>query len=814
MIVSFVFTCYIPRNRIALNQQTDKTMESISLKLIFRNWWRNKTFAIISLLSLAVGITCTNLLISYVIYESGIESNNPNKSHIIYMAQDSPLTSGEKVSFIVGKIPVQLKDQYPEIEDYLRMSVENSAFITIGEKRFDPILIVKADPSLPRFFPYKVLAGDLNKALTQPNAIALTENQAKIFFRNEDAIGKTFSAKSSEEDKAVIYEVAAVIEEYPQSFLKFNALTGTGSQLNGGPALLLVNDLFDIDTFAQKLKHDKVPTLQGEIGQYYFYTLQESYFQDQTYTQEYIPYIHRNQKDLLYVGIFSAILILVIACFNYANLSFSRILQQVKMIYTQKVMGASVGQIHRQLFMDTFLTVLIAFFLSLLLTLDFLPAFNRLVSGRISLGFFFSGQVLSVIGAFILLLSTIPSLYMSKKITSLSHGEYKSLSVGSRKRTFIAALSIIQFAISIGLIFATLTVRQQLELTQINGDRYRNLIEIADWSGKQPIETFAKEIRRYPVIDEMCLSKGSILNFMLRQMILKDEKGNEVYYSLGQYEGDSTFLQVMKINILQGLSEREALKQYDTPVYINEQYACLLIPKGENPIGKPIRLYDTEFGQMEKEGKPVAIIAGIIENLYTGTLRQEVYPSLTYLVRTPPYNFIQIRLKAEHRAEAMDLLKQTWEKINPNTPFEYQDIYEEFMASNRKTTELTHLLIMYSIISLLLTAFGLFGMALYVIEQRTKEIGIRKVNGATTGEVLYLLNRQFISWVGIAFSIAVPITWYSLSDWLENFVYRVDISMATCLLSGGIVWIVTLLTVSWHSYKVASRNPVNALRSE
>lgn len=114
---------------------------------------------------------------------------------------------------------------------------------------------------------------------------------------------------------------------------------------------------------------------------------------------------------------------------------------------------------------------------------------------------------------------------------------------------------------------------------------------------------------------------------MLRQMILKDEKGNEVYYSLGQYEGDSTFLQVMKINILQGLSEREALKQYDTPVYINEQYACLLIPKGENPIGKPIRLYDTEFGQMEKEGKPVAIIAGIIENLYTEPYAKKSTPA-------------------------------------------------------------------------------------------------------------------------------------------------------------------------------------------
>lgn len=788
-------------------------MESISLKLIFRSWWRNKTFAIISLLSLAVGITCTNLLISYVIYESGIESNNPNKSRIIYMAQDSPLTSGEKVSFIVGKIPIQLKDQYPEVEDYLRMNIENTAFITIGEKRFDPIVILKADPSLPRFFPYKVLAGDINKALTQPNAIALTEYQAKIFFGNEDAMGKTFSAKYPYENETITYEVAAIIEEYPQSLLKFNALTGTGSQLNGGPTLLLVNDLFDIDTFAQKLKDDKVPTFQGEAGQYYFYTLQESYFQEQTYTQEYIPYIHRNQKELLYVGLFSAILILVIACFNYANLSFSRILQQVKMIYTQKVMGATAGQIHRQLFMDTCLTVLIAFFLSLLLTLDFLPAFNRIVSGRISLGFFFSGQVLPVIMALILALSIIPSLYMSHKINTLSHSEYKSFTTGTRKRTIIGGLSILQFAISIGLVFATLTVRQQLTLTQTNGERYRGLIEIADWTGDH-IQTFAEEIRRYPAIEEMCLSKSGIIQFNLRPMVLKDENGNEQNYTLGQYEGDSTFLKVMKINILQGLSEREALKQYSTPVYINEQYARLLVPEGENPVGKPVRLYDTESGKTEKEGEPIAIIAGIVENLYTGTLRQEVYPSLTYLTHTPPYNLVQVRLKEGHRAEALALLQQTWEKINPNAPFEYQDIYEDFMVSNRKTIELAHLLIMYSIISLLLTAFGLFGMALYAIEQRTKEIGIRKVNGATTGEILYLLNRQFIGWVGIAFAIAVPITWYALSYWLENFVYRVDISLGTCLLSGSIVLMVTLLTVSRHSYKAASRNPVNALRNE
>ena len=157
-------------------------MTNITLKLIFRSWWRNKLFAVISLLSLTVGIACTNLLITYVIYEAGIEADNPNKPRIVYMAQDSPLTSGEQVSFIVGDIPTRLKAEYPEVEDYLRMSVTDDPFILIGENKFDPITILSADPSLPRFFPYETVAGDLEKALSTPGMIALTETQARRFF--------------------------------------------------------------------------------------------------------------------------------------------------------------------------------------------------------------------------------------------------------------------------------------------------------------------------------------------------------------------------------------------------------------------------------------------------------------------------------------------------------------------------------------------------------------------------------------------------------------------------------------------------------
>ena len=793
-------------------------MTNITLKLIFRSWWRNKLFAVISLLSLTVGIACTNLLITYVIYEAGIEADNPNKPRIVYMAQDSPLASGEQVSFIVGDIPTRLKAEYPEVEDYLRMSVTDDPFILIGENKFDPITILSADPSLPRFFPYETVAGDLERALSTPGMIALTETQARRFFGSEDPIGQVLRTQSTYTRGDKTYEVAAVVKEYPRAYLDFDALVGADDSFNGGVTLLLVNDRFDRESFAEKLKADKVPTFQGEVGRYYFYTLQESYFQDETYTQEYIPYIHRNQKDLLYVGLFSAILILAIACFNYVNLSFTRVLQQVKMIYTQKMMGASPGEIRRQLFLDTFLTVCAAFLLSLPLMLDFLPTFNRMMSGRVSIGFFLSGAVLPVILLFILALSVIPALYMSQRIAALSHAGYRELASGGRKQRLITALSIAQFAISIGLVFATITVRGQLSLTRANGDRYRGLIEVTDWSGEH-IQAFAQEISGDPAIEEMSLAKGALFNFMLRQLILKDEQGNERYYTLAQFAGDSTFLRITRQRVLRGMSEREALQRYAMPVYINERYAEVLVPKGENPVGKPVRMYDAEFGKndmgLEKKGADSqAIIAGVIENLYTGTLRQEVHPALTYLNSKEPDHVALLRVRDEGKAETIDRIRAAWEKVNPNEPVIYQDLYEEFMRMNQKTIQLAELLTLYSVISLVLTASGLFGMALYAIERRTKEIGIRKVNGASTGEILRMLNLRFVGWVGVAFVIAIPVTWYFLGEWLKSFVYRIDVSPWTALLSGCAVLLVTLLTVSGHSYRAATRNPVKALRSE
>lgn len=310
-------------------------MKAVALKLVLRSWWRNKTFSIISIVSLAIGIACTNLLAAFVIYEFNIEADNPNKEKIVYMAQDSPLKSGEKVSFIVGKIPIQLKEQYSEVKDYLRFGSIDCNSVTIGDKKYDPILITITDTTFARFFEYEVLHGNLHDALASPDKAALSESCARKLFGKTNPVGKIVQIDLADggiryEDETTPlsrpFQIAAVLKEHSQSYLKFDMLTGIGQDYyGGGVALLKVSPSFDKEQFAQKIKADGVPTLQQEKGRYYFYTLQESYFQH--YTQESIPYIARSQQSLLLIGLISALLILLIACSNYINLSFSRILQ-------------------------------------------------------------------------------------------------------------------------------------------------------------------------------------------------------------------------------------------------------------------------------------------------------------------------------------------------------------------------------------------------------------------------------------------------------------------------------------------------------
>lgn len=802
-------------------------MKTIALKLVLRSWWRNKTFSVISILSLAIGIACTNLLAAFVVHEYNVEAGNAARDHIYLISQDNPMKSGEKSYMAGNTIPSSLKEKYSEVEDFLRIDTKRVRYLTVGGVQHEPIALLQADSTFARFFPTEVISGSLEDALAQPGKIALTEKVARRLFGSSNPIGQLLTRFSLEdtfkEDQSKAGEtlqVAAVISEREQSFLHFEALTrlDTSDPYNFPVAFILTNRAIDSDALAKRMKDDKIPTIQGDVGRYYFDTLHNSYFslKDSGYT-----FMNCRQPMLLYIGGISALLILLIACFNYINLNFSRLLQQVKMIHTQKLMGAEGREINRQIFLDTFLTVVIAFLLSLLIMHDLLPLFNSIVSGKMTNTFFFNPQVLPVICIFIGLLSIIPACYLSRKVTRLSASSYRAFFTGNKKRRIITALSIAQYVISIGLVIATLTVNDQIRFIRQGGNQYEGLIEIGNWREKASyIRPLAAELKQLPDVESVAMAGTSILQSWIRQMTITDEKGNESFYSQINYTGGPDLLDVLQIKVLEGLPPHEAVVKYARPVYINRQFAKLVVPKGENPVGKPIQNYDQYFYNEAPIGEgtqevPVSTVAGVIEDLYTETLEKEVCPITIQINNSDGNNFqyLYVRL-GKDRAKALSSIRQAWAKVNPGKYFSYTDVYDIYMERNRKTSELSHLLLMYAIISIFLTSCGLFGMALYASRQRTKEIGIRKVNGATSGQIMLLLNGQFIRWIGIAFVIAVPISWYLMNRWLENFIYRTSLSVGVFAFAGIIVVFITLLTVSWHSYKAASGNPVDSLSSE
>lgn len=782
-------------------------MKAVALKLVFRSWWRNKTFSVISIVSLAIGIACTNLLAVFVIHEFNLEADNPKRDRIYYMDQESPMKSGERVSFVTGNIPVELKEKYPEVEDFLRMKGVFMKYIIIDSIQYDPFLMVSVDSSFLHFFPFEVLYGNINQVFTRPDQIAVTEACAKKYFGNNNPIGKTIGLGGT----SSTYRIGAVLKDRDQSFMNFEALVGNEEHFSGGITLLMTKKPVDTEKFASQLKKDGIQTFVQD-GSYHFDSFLDSYFKE--YNMESIGYIKRRQPALLYVSLISAVLILLIACFNCINLNFSRLLRQVRTIHIQKLMGATSREISSQLFADTFFTVILAFALSLLITHDLIPMFNNVVSGNLQTSFFFSSQVLPLICCFIFILSVIPACYMSCKISGLTLSGYREFFTGNKKRRIVTILSIAQYTISIGLIIATLTVNSQLRFIREGGERYRNLIEVGSYAGDARIPELVHELKMQPEIQNVTTSGGSLLEFGLSPFTIKRSDGSESYYSRAQYLGGVDYLESLQLSITHGLPAEEAVERFDRPLYITQKYADILIPPGEDPVGKPLSQYDNSFNNDIIAGTNAPmIIAGITEDIYTGSMAEEVFPSIIYIEKEINANvgFAEIRLGKDN-AKSLAAVRQVWQKVNPDKFFSYTDIYGEFMKLNKKAVELSHSLLMYSFISIFLTCFGLFGMAFYATKQRTKEIGIRKINGANTLQIMLLLNKQFVGWICISFVFAVPISWLWLNRWLDGFIYRTDISAGYFLLAGLFTLVITLLTVSWQSYKAASGNPVQSLK--
>ncbi|UVV59817.1 ABC transporter permease [Bacteroides thetaiotaomicron] len=631
----------------------------VLLKLIFRNWWRNKLFAVISLVSLVVGISCTNLLISFVIHEYTIEGENPKKDRILRLTQRLPsMQSTGQVSFVYGGSVAGMIAPFPEIESYLRLTEKEATHIEIENQRFPQQVIVEADSSFCRFFPYQILSGNMKEALTKPDCIALSEEKAMQYFGKFDCIGRELSVVYG--DKVEMKKVSAIYKFYAQSALRIDLLGNSQNlQEEGTSCMILLKEKTDVSAFCERFESTELPTVTGP-GYYKLQTLQESYF-DTKLADSVKTFSHR-QIALLSIGLLSAFLVLFIACFNYVNLSFSRLLKQVNMIHVETLMGASHSYICRQLFIDTFLTVFIAFILSILVMGDILSLFNYFFDARLTFGFILSWKVFPFILLFVSLLAIIPATYMTKKLNRISISGYRQFFQGRKRRRLVATLVGVQMVISIGLMTAFMMIRTQLSTIEEQGERFKGILILGNEGTALTVPLY-NDIKNLPGIQTALLSKGRITS-PFNIIIPLNRNGQEVMVNKVLLTENYELLDLFNIELLEPERTKDLFSKVAHSVVVNEAFVQFFVPAGEDPVGQALSKY-------AQDNAGEGTIIGVCKDFRLTSFNSAITPMQIILQEIPvdQATYLSCRIDESRRNEIVKNLRLLWEKHEPGHSF-------------------------------------------------------------------------------------------------------------------------------------------------
>lgn len=781
-----------------------------TLKLILRSWWRNKLFFAVAVISLSVGLACTNLLLTYFVHDYFIEQNNPDKDRIFALRQDNFFEEGQKVTFALGDVPPQIQKEVPGVESFLRLQTYDQPLVRVGKQDYTDLCLIGADSTLMDFFPPRLIAGDLKQVLTAPGKIAVSRRVAERLWGDENPLGQEMWITASAETR--IYEVAAVWEEQPQAFLKMDLLTGLGPDFWGGVPFLKLRKGTDPEQVQRAIRQNEgIATMKPGDTQYYVEPLSELYFvQPEGSNQQPLPFLQQSPVQLLYVGLLAALLVLFVACCNYVNMNLSRFWQQLKMIHVEKLMGGTIQEIRMQLFGDVFLTVLLSFLLSLLLIHDVLPLFNSILGSRLQMSFFFSGQILPLLFLVFLILSLVPSWYASRRLIRLSYSDYRAAFGSRQKRCFLSVLVLLQFAVTAGLVLATgVAARQQKQILE-RASCYEGRIEFGDWE-TPPVAPFREELlRKVPGVITATVSGGRVLNALMSMLELPKPDGTTQSAFLLKFYSDTTLLDILNLRLLTGTTLQQIEQNYAHPALVNESYVRTLVPPGISPIGHALREFDAKADSLY-------VLAGVVPDFPVNSLEHEISPAVIYL-QQPDQELaqatcMQIRLAPEHREETLRQIAAVWEEMY-HTPFQYTDMHRDFLQRNMRFLSFFRILTVYASIALLLTAFGIFGISWYAMRQRVREMAIRKVYGAGKRQILWLLLKPFLMYALGAYLVGIPLAAWAVTRWLQQFAYRVSLSAFDLLLPLGVLLGLSFLIVGVQACVLLRNDVVRSLKTE
>lgn len=808
------------------------------LKSYFITTWRslvkNKVNSFINITGLAIGMACTLLITLYIANELSYDRFYPQKDQIYRINTDFKFGGADmQMARTADVMGPTLKKDYPQIETYTRIYADGSTLIQKGTQYFNETKVASVDSTFFEVFQLPVVEGDVRHALEKPGSVVLTASAAKRYFGTVSAMGKTLMVKSGDSLKP--FGVKAVIKDFPaNSHFNFDFLFDMQDVSYGWGAYTSHN----FYTYVKLKKGVDYHSLEKHFPDYVkkYVVPYASRFIDISSVEEFekagnfltysmIPltdihlYSHLQGElsasgNIQYVYIFGAValFILLMACINFINLTTAQAGTRAKEVGVRKVFGTDRKQLIFQFLMESMLMVLVAMIAALIIDAIIIPGFNQLSGKELSFTTFFSPWFLGIIilmPVFVgLLAGSYPAFFLSGfRPVQVLKGK---LQRGAGSGRFRNALVVFQFAISIILIISTIVVYRQLHYMQNRNIGFvKDQVLIINQTGAlgNHATAFKEAVLKMPGIRQGTFSgylpvSGAFRrdNTYSTEPVMTSNNG----FSMQNWSVDEDYIATLGMKLLQGRNFSRDFGSDSTAVVINEA-AARYMGQG-NPIGKYL------YGSDSKGNVQAYHIIGVLKDFNYESMHSGIGP-LGLFLGASPYT-ASFKISTADITGLIQQIKGVWDKFAPGMPFNYQFLDDSFNHMYQAEARTGTTAIIFSTLAIFISCLGLFGLAMFAVERRTKEIGIRKVLGASNAGIVGLLSKEFIGLVLLAFVMAAPVSWFCMHHWLQEFAYRTNIAWWIFVLAGSLALLIALVTVTFQSVKAALGNPVTILKAE
>lgn len=803
------------------------------INIAFRSLLKNKGFSAINIFGLAIGLAVGLLIMMYVMDELSYDRYNKAADRIYRVDGDIKFGGTHYVlANAAAPMAAALKQDYPEVEEATRFRDYGGFLVRNGAQNIKENKVIYADASVFSVFSLPLVAGDPKTALQGPETVVISEKIARKYFNSTDVVGRILLIN----DKAH-YKITGVMKEIPgQSHMNFDFFASLAGSSEAKSTDWLSNNfntyiLLRKDADPKKMEASLADVVNKYVSPQVRSALNTS-IEDLEKSGNFLRYnlmpltdihLHSNKtgelgpnNSIQYVYIFSAIaiFILLIACVNFMNLSTARSSNRAKEVGIRKVMGSQRGQLMMQFITESILVSFMAMVLALGIAQLLLPFFNELAGKEMSLGLFSKPWLVPVLLALVVVVGLLAGSYPAFFLSAFRPVLVLKGTIASGFRTGLLRniLVVFQFSLSIFLIVGTMVIYNQLSYIRnkkIGFDRDQVVVLQNTRSLGKQAEVFKQDILSVNGVEGVTMTSflPTSVNRNNEPLFLDATMNQERAVSMQTWTVDDQYVPVMGMQIVQGRNFSKNFPTDSQGIVINEAAARLLGFK--DPINQV--LYEPQ-GDLQNKQLSAYRILGVVKDFNFSSLREQVTPLALFLQENT--GSISFRVKSDDLPKLISQVESKWKALVPNQPFNYSFMDDDFNTLYKSETRIGKISLSFSVLAIFIACLGLFGLAAYAAEQRTKEIGIRKVLGATAPNIVKLLSKDFLKLVLISILVAFPMGWWVMHRWLQDFAYRVAIGWEVFALAAFLAVLIALGTVSFHAIKAALNNPLKSLRAQ